>query len=127
MGEKDLERWRLQETRFEITQPFKVGELHLTRRMYPGDAWQRSGGPGTPEQMLPLGQLTHPWIRGGSRSPPPPIKAPDFGSHPDSPVHPSPGDKVIKKQSLIKTFVEEEMGWHEGGGAGALLPVRLGD
>lgn len=49
------------------------------------------------------------------------IKAPDFGSHLDFPTHPSPGDKVLKKQSLIKTFmVAGERG------AGAPLPTSAG-
>lgn len=49
------------------------------------------------------------------QKPPPPIKVPDFGGHPDSPTLPSPGGKVIKKQSLVKTTTERGEGTRKRG------------
>lgn len=90
MGERrGLERWRLQEIRFRVTGPFKVGWLHLTGKNVPRRCSCRRGE-GAPEQMLPFWKKAPDYRR--VQKPPPPIKAPD------SPALPNPGDKVIKKQ-----------------------------
>lgn len=123
---QDLEWWRLKKTRFRVTQPFKVGWLHLPRKMaLLAEEW----GTGTPEQMLPF-RVTHSALdqRRVQKAPPTPFKHLTFKATLTPQATLAQVTRSLRSSHLSKhPRGRGGGGYQEGGGTGAPLPVPAGD